>query len=99
MSYDMEFNLNDHVLVQLTDAGRTYHKQWWEVCTMGLTGYRPPTEDSEGWSEWQLWDLMATFGSELRNGPDNPLYTVIRFASKELHCVEGIDCGRGEWSQ
>ena len=24
--------------------------------------YRPPDEDKDGWSRWQLWVLMETFG-------------------------------------
>ena len=33
--------------------------------------YIPPKEDTEGWSTWQLWDLMQRFGQHfyLQNTP------------------------------
>ena len=64
----MDFNINDKVRVQLTPHGRAVHAaSHADLCkrvpALSAWGYRPPTEDADGWSEWQLWSLMATFGA------------------------------------
>lgn len=62
------FNINDYVRVKLTFIG-------WAL----LNGKnRIVSEDTEGWSRWQLWDLMNTFGTSLYNGCDVPFETNIR---------------------
>lgn len=61
----IDFNINEHVLVQLTDAGRKEHKRQHEELKeqVPLLGeYTPPKEDEGGWSKWQCWSLMNTFG-------------------------------------
>ena len=68
----MKFNINDTVRVRLTDHGRAVLRQDWESTTNIYYGrpeqrairgeYKPPKEDENGWSEWQLWALMNAFG-------------------------------------
>ena len=61
----VKFNANEYVRVRLTDAGRAeIHKQ-----RDALAASFPyanfdlwPVEDAEGWSQWQLWDLMKRLG-------------------------------------
>lgn len=70
-----EFNLNDYVYVQLTDLGREKHKKEFNELNEwgnGVLGeYSPPDEDKNGYSKWQLWNLMSTFGKYMGNGfPD-----------------------------
>ncbi len=67
----MKFNMNNHIRVQLTDAGRAEHKRQHLALFAGVTErypYRPPEEDGDGWSEWQAWDFMQQFGFRFGNG-------------------------------
>lgn len=67
----MRFNINDHVRVRLTDRGRALHRQHHDELFEGSSykpDYRPPVEDADGWSRWQLWRLMHEFGEQLYNG-------------------------------
>lgn len=51
-------NVNEVVKVKLTDHGRA----------ILLKEKYPKHEDSLGYSEWQLWELMSIFGEHLYNG-------------------------------
>jgi hypothetical protein len=68
----MKFNVNDEVRVKLTSFGRSIHRLQWEAREQSvrelLGAYEPPIEDSEGWSTWQLWELMHSFGAHCFNG-------------------------------
>ena len=52
------FNINDTVKIRLTDSGREIYREQWRPHTEG----RVPTADREGWSSWQLWQVLETFG-------------------------------------
>jgi hypothetical protein len=63
------FNINHYVWVKLTPHGRECAR------------YRRLTftEDADGWSRWQLWELMNGFGSDLYMGHSRlPFETDIR---------------------
>lgn len=64
----MNFNINNRVRVKLTPEGRAFHAADHAMFNM-RTGknlpYNPPREDEQGWSTWQLWNLMHTFGTEV----------------------------------
>ena len=67
----MKINLNDLVFIQLTDFGRKIlkdqHNDFYK--SLGLDRpYLEPQEDSEGWSKWQLWDIMHRFGNYMSVG-------------------------------
>ena len=67
------FNVNDQVKVRLTDHGRQVlfdEDQAWR-----LRDGSSNEEDPDGWSTWQLWDLMATFGKHIYHGCDVPFET------------------------
>lgn len=74
--HKLEFNINDHVYVKLTDVGKErLKKNYVEYCDhlRSMGGSYPfefslPTEDENGWSRWQLWELMNEFGSHLYTG-------------------------------
>ena len=80
----LNFNINHYVYVKLTDAGRTelkrQHKELYSVLPERLrdTDFKPEKEDSEGWSKWQMWNLMNTFGLMIRMCEDLPFETEIR---------------------
>lgn len=69
-------NINDYVIVRLTEFGRKKLKeQYDESCRKygNSLPYDPPVEDKDGWSRWQLWDLMEKLGRYWRMGNrDNP---------------------------
>lgn len=48
----INFNINHNVWVRLTDKGRLIARK--------DSDWRP--EEKDGWSKWQLWDLINTFG-------------------------------------
>lgn len=54
------FNMNERVQVQLTDHGRKIYQD--QLDAIGSKASKK--EDSNGWSTWQLWDLMSVFGGE-----------------------------------
>lgn len=79
------FNLNDMVRVKLTDKGREVHRADYDKLCEGwptAPAYRPPEEDAEGWSVWQLWCLMHQMGPHCSNGGDVPVETGIEFLAK-----------------
>ena len=58
---------NDYVRVKLTEAGRKILRaqrkaliESYPNSTLGGDGI--PNEDEDGWSRWQLWWLISTFG-------------------------------------
>lgn len=61
-------NINDNVYVRLTARGRS----------ILLENAQPvPVPDADGYTRWQLWDLMQTFGKYLFNGSIVPFETDI----------------------
>lgn len=76
----IDFNINEFVFVQLTNAGReALRRQHFEMFR-GKIEYHEPKEDGEGWSKWQLWDLMQNLGSAISLGNvDQPFKTGMRF--------------------
>ena len=79
----MKFNINNNALVQLTDRGRKLHREdhysFWHAARPGVEApeYRPPKEDENGWSRWQLWELMQAFGPHISVGSHPPIATEI----------------------
>lgn len=63
---DLPFNINDNVRVKLTDYGReclrrNHDELFARVGQKPNYPYQPPME-TDGWSQWQLWDLMRELG-------------------------------------
>lgn len=67
-------------MVRLTDYGREVHRENFDALGIpfGTLPYRPPTEDAEGWSKWQLWNLMQEFGPHMSLAGRMPFETTIR---------------------
>jgi repressor LexA len=85
----MTFNINDYVKVRLTDVGRQLHRKNWEdiipetpLKIEFLNKYQPPSEDNNGWSEWQMWDLMSEFGRYMYLNCNPPFETEIEIVEK-----------------
>jgi hypothetical protein len=73
----MKYNVNEYVCVKLTEFGRLQLKhdflQWSKP--FGLK-YAPKSEVN-GWSQWQLWDLMKSLGKYCKMGTELPFETEI----------------------
>lgn len=80
----MRFNVNNYVRVKLTDIGRDAlrkeHENLYRLFDK-VPEYLPPKEDADGWSEWQLWDLMNKLGPHCRNGAHVPFSTEIEIVT------------------
>ena len=87
--------INDPVWVRLTDKGREQLQADWDEWLASLhpgaakvfdkdalTG-KCITERDDGWSRWQLWDLMSTFGEHVYPGAQTPFETEIRLTEPE----------------
>jgi hypothetical protein len=80
----ISFNINDNVRVRLTPHGHAiYRKNHDELYIFNANPnpYRAPTEDADGWSTWQLWDLMSHFGASMHNGCKLPFETEIKIVT------------------
>jgi len=80
----IKFNVNGTVRVKLTDFGRAVHAEghaaFWGDFHPPMK-YTPPKADQDGWSEWQLWGLMADFGQHLGIGRKLPFETEIELVA------------------
>lgn len=67
----IHFNLNDHMFVQLTQAGRQALEQQHNERHKD-EGIRPafrlPIEDIDGWSCWKMAELIDAFGCMIKEG-------------------------------
>ena len=74
-----KFNINDTVKVKLTEKGKQIHREEWGRVFGNNSNftYAPPREDENGYSSWQMWELMRWFGNHCRTGFDNPFETDI----------------------
>jgi hypothetical protein len=82
----IEFNVNDYVLVKVTKRGKEIHRKKYDELVRRYNPpfpYRPIEEDSEGWSKWQLWELMNQLGSHCENGFDPPFETTIQILNRD----------------
>jgi hypothetical protein len=78
----IELNINEYIKVKLTDFGKRMLEQdhikfFTSLGILDKYPYTPPEEDSNGYSKFQLWELMRNFGKYMRNGGELPFQTVI----------------------
>ena len=82
----MEFNINNKVRVKLTQHGKnmlSYDHMKLYADFRVTPDYDPPVEDENGWSEWQMWELMSPFGKYLSNGGDMPFEPTIEIVERD----------------
>lgn len=70
-----KFNVNHYVYVKLTDLGRKIHREFWEPYSGG--NYKEPDVSIDGWSRFQLHDLMRVFGPHMSVSCHVPFETEI----------------------
>jgi hypothetical protein len=78
----IRFNINHDVRVKLTRHGEDCLKKNYEELAKRYAGKLPwafqlPESDSDGWTRYQMHDLMAQFGPHLYCGAEIPFETEI----------------------
>lgn len=68
----MPFNINEAVSVRLTNTGRDIHYRRHVALIGNNYRYIPPETDADGWSEFQMWELMQIFGKHIGIAKENP---------------------------
>ena len=86
---EIPFNINFHVKVKLTPYGRERlkkdHEDFWKhVIPKTAIEYKPPREDDEGWSRWQLWSLMKKIGPYMSLGNEEPIHMNIIIITEDV---------------
>jgi hypothetical protein len=68
------FNLNNSVKVKLNEKGLAMHRAEWDTVFAGITSftYNAPMVDSEGYSEFHMWEFMHIFGPAMTMGGELP---------------------------
>lgn len=74
-----KFNVNEKVRVRLTDLGRRVLREEWDELRRvhPLVGKHTPPKEKDGWSEWQMWQLINHFGAHTGLGLDPAFETTI----------------------
>jgi hypothetical protein len=75
-----EFNTNDYVWVRLQKRGLDAIAA--DPLEAACHAHR---KSVDGWTRWQLWQLMSTLGHLCFMGPEPPFETTIRFAEPVAH--------------
>ena len=82
----MIFNINDYVKVKLNSAGITIlenlHNELNKL-VKNLKPFKIPEVDSDGYTKFQLWELMEKFGPHVGLGKYNPFYYEIFIPDNE----------------
>jgi len=82
----MRFNVNDYVRVRLTEKGHEIMRKEHEALRDAFPGvfdeFKEKKADEQGWSNWQLWQLMKTFGPHIKMGMPIPFETEIDIPQK-----------------
>jgi len=88
---DMRFNINEEVKVRLTVAGHQVYEKHTIARNVELRKYgirinlgEEHPEDTNGWSRWQMWELMTIFGPHMGVGSIPMFDTEIIIPEKSL---------------
>ena len=81
----IDFNINHHVLVKLTDLGRSILEAQHDLLykELGINEPYKPRKEVDGWSKWQMWVLMETFGESISMSGKPAFETNIKIEVKE----------------
>ncbi len=82
-----EYNINYPVYVKLTDTGIAIMKEQHKERQLGYPNHTTPFigkgVDDDGFSKWQLWDLMNVFGGHMTMGLELPFETTIKLVENK----------------
>lgn len=84
----VSFNANNYVYVKLTQKGldilKKEHDDLKSFYGDKISDFEPPTGNKDGYSKFQLWVLMSTFGGDCFNGCDAPFETTFLIDKEDL---------------
>jgi len=73
----IKFNINDHVKVKLTDLGKDIYLHQYDRINKVYSNYSKtiltpsnPKVDKDGYTDFQLWELMQLYGPHLYCGAE-----------------------------
>ena len=93
----MKFNINEKVKVKLNEHGlkilKDQHDELRGWCP-SIGEYREPKIDNDGFTEFQLWNLMEKFGSHITLGSIPPFETEIEIPDNAKN--EGLTAPEGD---
>lgn len=69
----LSMNINDFVEVRLTSYGHKVIKDHHDFIFKGKVSFIPSAE-IDGWSRWQLWELMRVFGEYMGLGMEEVVF-------------------------
>ena len=76
------FNINNYVYVKMTPAGVEHHRKYWKEFNIDIAR---PAFDEDGYSKFQLWEVMHIFGPLMFNGQiTQPFDLAIRFDPEDF---------------
>jgi hypothetical protein len=73
----MKFNINSCVWVKLTPKGRRKLRDERMIAEQLINSSWAPSREKNGYTEFQLWELMHIFGEDLFNGSELSFETEI----------------------
>lgn len=84
----IKFNINNYVKVKLTEKGKKVlkkqHDELEKLCK-SIGKFHEPETDENGYTKFQLWDLMRTFGSYIGLGMNDLCFeTTIIILEKDI---------------
>jgi hypothetical protein len=83
----LNINLNCLIKVKLTDYGKDiFYHQYDELnkkCGRTIIEPRFPDVDSEGYSQFQLWDFMHVYGKHMMLGTSNVIHPLSIYIDDE----------------
>lgn len=81
----ISINVNETVWVKLTKTGEQFLKRQHDIASRDpqtiTKPFKLPKTDDDGYSQWQLWSLMETFGGAFNLAIEPPFDTTIYFES------------------
>lgn len=89
----MKFNINEYVRVKLTPKGKSILREQFEEQHNRMPDifkeFSLPQEDSQGFSEWQMWHLFEAFGNHIFMGCEPPFELEIEIVENKKAFVAG----------
>jgi len=89
---EIAFNTNNYIKIKLTSVGEEIYREYYQDLPDWI-GPPPLTKDDEGYSEFQLWEVMRIFGAGMYNGCNIPFETEIflTFPDNRLSVVQEVE--------
>lgn len=84
-----KMNMNETVWIKLTDHGRQMHREYWS--RFSGDNYRPPKVSHDGYSPFQMHEVMKIFGPACGIGCNLPFCPEIILTGEKPVIIEGAE--------